>query len=280
MSDLAGNLTRATKRALIYLAITLGTVVMLFPHAWMISTALKPPSEIFTYPVRLIPRTIRWQNFPDVFAAIPLGRYFFNSVFVSAVAVIGNLLFCSLAGFSLAKYRYIGRDFIFIMVLATMMIPVQMLFIPLFLIVKALGLVNTYGALIFPGIIAPMGVFLMRQSILDLPQELIDCARIDGYPEWKIYLNIILPLVKAAMAAMAIFVFIWHWNAFLWPMIATNSKSLYTLQVGLSAFQDLYTTDYNLLMAGMVISILPVVVLFLALQNQFIKGITFTGMKG
>ena len=273
-------LLKIVKRALIYLVVTLGTLFMLFPHAWMISTALKPPSEVFTYPIHWIPRTIRWQNFPDVFEAIPLARYFFNSVFISVVAVLGNLFLCSLAGFSLSKYRYPGRDVIFIMVLATMMIPVMMMFIPLFLVIKALGLVNTYGALILPGIIAPMGVFLMRQSILDLPQELIDCARIDGYPEWKIYLNIVLPLIKAALAALAIFVFIWHWNAFLWPMIATSSKSLFTLQVGLSAFQDLYTTDYNLLMAGMVMSVLPVVVLFLALQNQFIKGITFTGMKG
>ena len=273
-------LQKLSKRFLLYLVVSLGTVFMLFPHVWMISTSLKPPSEIFTYPIHWIPRVIRWQNYADVFTSIPLARYFFNSVFVSVVAVLANLFFCSLAGFSLAKYRYPGRNVLFIMVIGTMMIPTQMIFIPLFLVIKFMRVLNTYGALILPGMVAPMGVFLMRQTILDLPQELIDCARIDGYPEWKIYLTIILPLIKPAMAAMSIFIFVWHWNAFLWPMIATSSRKMFVLQVGLSAFQDLYVNDYNLLMAGMVISIFPIVTLFLALQNQFIRGITFTGMKG
>ncbi|NPV54237.1 MAG: carbohydrate ABC transporter permease [Firmicutes bacterium] len=268
------------RRFLLYLVITTGALIMLLPLVWMVSTSLKPPEEVFTYPIRWIPENIRWMNFVDVFTVIPLARYFFNSILVSTTVMVGNLFFCTLAGLSLAKYNYPGKDIIFVLVLGTMMIPVQMIFLPLFLVVKVLGLVNTYGALILPNIINPMGVFLMRQMIMDVPQDLMDSARIDGASEWTIYWKMILPIIKPPMAALAIFIFVWTWNAFLWPMISTSSKELFTLPVGLSAFQDMYGTQYNLLMAGMVVSTAPIVTLFLFLQKQFIKGLTFSGLKG
>lgn len=257
-----------------------GAVLMLLPLAWMVSTSLKPVQEVFSYPLRWIPTQPAWENYVEVFRAVPLARYLWNSVIVSSTVVLTNLLFCSLAGYSLARFRYPGRDVLFVLLISTMLIPVQMIFVPLFLVVRAMGLTDTYAALVLPLAIEALGVFFMRQSILAIPQELIDSARIDGASEFRIFWTIVMPLVRSALAALGIFVFVRSWNAFLWPLIAVQSRSLFTLPVGLSAFQDVYGTEFHLLMAGTSIAVVPILVVFLLLQRHFIAGLTFSGLKG
>ncbi len=268
------------RRLLLHSLAIAGVVMVLLPAYWMLITSFKPRAEIMTYPMTWFPVAPTLDNYRRVFEAMPFGRYMFNSAFVSAVVMVSNLLLCSLAGYSLALFRYPGRDLVFLLILGTMMIPVQLLFIPLFLVVKALGLVNTYAALIVPLAMTPMGVFLMRQSMLGMPRELVEAARIDGASEVAIWARIVMPLMGPGLAALAIFSFMWSWNAFLWPLIVIGDASLFTLPLGLAAFQDLYEIEFGPMMAGMVLSVVPVVLAFVFLQRYFIKGLTLTGLKG
>jgi multiple sugar transport system permease protein len=256
-----------------------GAFVMALPFLWMISTSLKTPDQIFAYPMKWMPSPFVFENYVRAFEAVPMLRYIFNSLFTALSVTLSNLFFCSLAGYSLAKFEYPGRNAIFITIISTLMIPAEATIVPTFIIVRKLGWVDSYAALIFPAAMNAFGVFMMRQSMTSIPQDLIDCARIDGCGEFGIYLRIILPLSKAPLSALSIFMFMWSWNAFLWPLVVIRSQSLFTLPVGLTFFQDDYLDEYNLIMAGSVIAVIPILILFISLQKHFIKGMTLSGMK-
>lgn len=272
-------LLKKPDRAVLYLLATVGALLMLIPVYWMVVTSVKAPGDILRYPMQWLPAPWYWPNYSRVFEVIPFALYFFNSLLVAGAVALCNLTLCSLAGYSLANFRYPGRDLVFVGILATMMIPVQLLFIPLFLVVKTLDLTNSYWSLILPAAMNPLAVFLMRQGMLGMPRELIEAARIDGAGEMRIFLRIVMPLMMPTVATLVIFTFTWSWNAFLWPLIVIKSSSLFTLPLGLSAFQDLYGTEYGPLMAGMTITVLPMFLAFVALQRYFIKGMTLTGLK-
>jgi len=279
---------------LLYLSLTLGAALMLLPFWWMVVTAVKPEAEIFQFPPRLWPSAWKWENFARALSAAPFGVYFLNTLVYAAAITLSHLLLCSMAAYAFARLRFPGRDPLFLLVLATMMIPGQVTMIPVFLIVKHMplaggndlfgvggtGWLNTYAGLIVPGAVSAFGIFLLRQFFLSLPTELEDAARIDGCTEAGIYRRIILPLSKPALATLAIFSFTGAWNEFLWPLLVTSKESMKTLQIGLQVFQSQYTTKWDLLMAGTVLATLPVLILFLVFQRYFTQGIALSGMKG
>jgi len=254
---------------------------MILPLIWMISAASKPSDEVFSYPIRWIPSEFMLlENIQQVFEFIPFHRYFFNSVLVATCVTLTELFFSSLAGFSLSKYGFPGRDIVFLFILATMMISFIVILIPEYIIMRDLGVLDTYGGLIIPGMLTAFGVFMMRQFIMTLPDAYLDAARIDGCSEFGIYCNIILPMIKPALASLAIFKFMGNWQSYLWPLVVTSSKNLRTLPLGIALFEDQYLQMYNHQMAAALIADVPILVLFALMQRHFIKGITMSGIKG
>jgi len=265
-----------------YAILIFGAILMVFPFAWMIDASLMTSSEIQRRPPTLYPAEIQWRNFTDLLDVLPFGRLYLNSLFVTIATVIGVLFTSSLAGFAFAKYQFPGREVLFYIILATMMIPFFVTLIPVFYIVRQLGWINTYQGLIFPSITSAYGIFLMRQFIFSVPDELLDAARIDGAPEPMIYWRIIIPLTRPALATLGTFTFIGSWNAFLWPLLVINSRELYTVPLGLNTLRIFASEqrNLNLLMSGTVLSVVPTLILFIFLQRYFIQGITLTGLKG
>ncbi len=257
-----------------------GSVVMLLPFLWMLSTSLKEPREIFTFPPTWIPSPIAWANYAQTWRAMPFGRFYLNSFVVATSVTALQLLSSSLAAFAFARLRFRGRNAIFLLFLATLMVPFQVTMLPNFILMRYLGWYNTYQALILPPAFSAFSTFLMRQYMLGLPLDLDEAARMDGANSWRIWWQIILPLSGPVLAALAIFTFLGSWNDFLWPLIITDSLEMRTLPVGLSAFQGQYGVRWNLLMAGSVIAMLPVLVVYMIGQRYFIRGITLTGMGG
>jgi len=265
-----------------YAILIFGAILMVFPFAWMIDASLMTSSEIQRRPPTLYPAEIQWRNFTDLLDVLPFGRLYLNSLLVTIATVIGVLFTSSLAGFAFAKYQFPGREVLFYIILATMMIPFFVTLIPVFYIVRQLGWINTYQGLIFPSITSAYGIFLMRQFIFSVPDELLDAARIDGAPEPMIYWRIIIPLTRPALATLGTFTFIGSWNAFLWPLLVINSRELYTVPLGLNTLRIFASEqrNLNLLMSGTVLSVVPTLILFIFLQRYFIQGITLTGLKG
>jgi multiple sugar transport system permease protein len=245
----------------------------------MLITSIQTLAETQHFPP-IMPSGIRWQNYREVLELSPFPRWFLNSVIVTVVVVISNLLICSLAGYAFARIKFFGRDLAFIVILATMMIPFQVVMIPTFLIVKALGLIDSLGALIVPNLAGAFGIFLLRQFFRTLPVELEEAARIDGASRLGVLFKIVLPLSGPVLATLAVVTFLWTWNDFLWPLITIYSEKNMTLQLGLLTFQGAHKTNTNLLMAANVMSIAPVLALFFLLQRYFIRGIATTGLKG
>jgi ABC-type glycerol-3-phosphate transport system permease component len=215
----------------------------------------------------------------ELFNLIPMGRYFFNSIFVAGTITIANLFFCSLAGYAFAKHEFAGRDKIFMLLLGSLMIPWQVNLIPQFIIIKNLGWLNSYPGLIVPAMSSAFGVFLMRQFIKSIPDDLIDAARIDGCGEFKIFGLIVLPLVRPALAALAIFTFMAQWNNFVWPLVIIKTREMKTLPLALSVLNSQFGDNFAMVMAGAVVATIPVLVVFIFFQKFFVKGITFTGIK-
>jgi multiple sugar transport system permease protein len=259
-----------------------GSALFLLPFIWAVSTSLKADSEVFIFPPRFIPEVIQWQNYPDALTAIPFGRYTLNTLFLAAARIIGNILSCSLVAFAFSRLRWKGRDVLFFVVLATMMIPEEVTLIPQYIIYSKLGWVNTYLPLTVPSFLAGSAfyVFLLRQFFLTIPRELDDAARVDGASYFQIYWRIIMPLSTPALITIGIFTFQNSWNAFFGPLIYLQDRSLYTVSLGLSLFQEQYHTDWTLLMAAAVAIMLPTILVFFLLQRRFIEGVTFTGLKG
>jgi multiple sugar transport system permease protein len=254
-------------------------LVMVTPLAWMVLTSIQTPAEARHFPP-VLPIGIHWQNYTDALNAAPFGRFFLNTTLVTGATVLGNLVLCSLAGYAFARLRFFGRDVLFVLFLATLMIPFQVVMIPIFLIMRELGLIDTLGALILPNLVTPLGVFLMRQFFRTLPVELEEAARIDGCSRLGTLIRIVLPLSGPALATLAVITFLWNWNDFLWPLVAIQSEHNMTLQLGLSTFQGAHSTAWTLLMAGNVLAVLPMLVAFLLAQRHFVNSIASAGIKG
>ena len=269
-----------TGTTLKYLTLVIGAFIMVFPFIWMINASLMTAGEIQLRPPVWLPAEPQFNNYTELSEALPIGRLYFNSIFTSGIIVFGVLLTSSLAGFAFAKYRFPGREFLFYVILATMMIPFFVTLIPVFFIVRQLGWIDTYQGLVIPGLTSAYGIFLMRQFMFTVPDELIDAARIDGASELTIYWRIVIPLVKPALATLGTFTFIGAWNNFLWPLLVLNSRELFTLPLGINSLRSLYADNTNLLMAGTAASVMPMLIVFIFLQRYFIRGIALTGLKG
>jgi len=254
--------------------------LMLIPMIWMIITSLQTLNETRHFPPILVPSSIQWQNYTEVLQRAPFARWFLNTLVVTVVVVAGNLLFCSLAGYAFARIKFFGRDVVFILVLATLMIPFQVIMIPTFIIVRKLGLIDTLGALIVPNLAGAFGIFLLRQFFRSLPIELEEAARIDGASRLGVLFKIVLPLSGPVLATVAVITFLWTWNDFLWPLITIYNPDNMTLQLGLTTFQGAHQTNTHLLMAANVMSVIPVLFLFFVAQRFFIRGIATSGLKG
>ena len=254
-------------------------LLMVTPLAWMVMTSVQTPDEARRFPP-VLPSGIHWQNYTDAIHAAPFGRFFVNSFLVTGACVLGNLVLCSLAGYAFARLRFFGRDVLFVILLATLMIPFQVVMIPIFLIMRHLGLVDSLGALILPNLVTPFGIFLMRQFFRTLPVELEEAARIDGCSRLGTLIRIVLPLSGPALATLAVIAFLWNWNDFLWPLVVIQSEHNMTLQLGLSTFQGAHSTAWTLLMAGNVLAVLPMLVAFLVAQRHFVNSIASAGIKG
>ncbi|WP_369018591.1 carbohydrate ABC transporter permease [Thermatribacter velox] len=251
------------------------------PFAWMISVSLKPSGQVYEYPPRLIPSPATFENYFTAWEKASFSRYFLNTTIFAVVGTCATLILCSLGGYVFAKLKFPGRNLLFVVVLSTMMLPFFSVLVPLFLIVKNLGLINTFAGLVLPGVVNGYFIFLFRQFFSMLPDDLIEAARIDGCSEFRIFLQVILPLAKPALATVAIFGFMNRWNALVWPLVVLTDPDKRTLQVGLAIFQgeQLTGAQWNELMAASVISLLPTVVVFLLAQKYFTTGIALTGIK-
>ena len=267
-------------KVIVYIVLSLGAVIMVLPFLWTVLSSLKNMGQTFAVPPKIIPDPFVWENYPESLQALPFGRAYFNSFYIAVVVVAVQLLTASMAGYAFAKLKFSGHNLLYVLLIATMMIPYKVTMIPLFIIMKNLGLLGTHMSLILPAaLFNAFGVFLMRQFIAALPDELEEAAIIDGAPVPMIFFKIVLPLVKPSLAAFGIFVFLGQWNNFLYPLIFLNKTESFTVPLLLNFFKGTYATDYPLLMAGTVISILPVLVVYMFFQKQIIQGIAVTGMK-
>jgi multiple sugar transport system permease protein len=279
----AGVIGRAFAHAfgsvVFYLVISLGALGMVLPMIWMVTTSFKDEQAVFSVPIQWIPVPFHPDNYARAYGFVPWAQYYFNSFFVAISHVVLALVFCSLAGFGFARYHFPGRSICFVLVLSTLMIPFQVIMVPLFIVTRQLGWLNTYAGLIIPGAVGAFGIFMMRQFMLTLPDELFAAARIDGASEPGLFWSIALPLAKPALAALAIFTFTGSWDSLLWPLIVTTKVNLRTLPLGLALFNSEYGNDYTGLMAATTAATVPVILLFVLLQKQFVEGIVMTGLK-
>ena len=267
-------------KGVLYVILIAIAFASLFPFLWMFSTSFKDTLTIQEYPPRLIPPEPTFLNYNELFLVSDYLIWLKNSLVVTVVVVVAGLLISSLAGYGFAKKYFFGKDFIFIVVLGTLMVPAQVTIVPLYIMLAKLNVVNTYWALIFPNLTGAFGVFLMRQYMATIPNELMDAARIDGAGELRIFWAIMLPLARPALAALGVFAFLHSWNQFLYPLIVTTESSMRTLPVGLAIFQGQYATRWGLVMAGATMMFLPALIVFMMLQRYFVQGIALTGLKG
>lgn len=265
---------------LLYLALIAGAVIMLLPLIWMFSSASKPLGEVMRIPPTWIPEQPTFDNFKAVFNQVPFARYYLNSIVVALIVIFSVLLSSSLAGYVFAKFEFPGKNLIFMMILASLMVPFQVRMIPLYRISLRLGLNDKLLGVAFPWLVDAFGIFLLRQFMLTIPGELIEAARIDGTSEFGIFWRIVLPNCKQALSALAIFTFSWNWEEFLWPLIISSSNASRTIPIGLQSFAEQYGSNVHWQMAGAVVAIVPLLIVFVALQKQFVEGIAMTGLKG
>ncbi|QKD83692.1 carbohydrate ABC transporter permease [Thermoleptolyngbya sichuanensis A183] len=273
--------TRSLKTLALYALLGAIALVMLLPLIWLVSTAFKAPTEnIFEFPPRFLPQSPTLQNFVTVWQTNPFGRYLFNSTLVAVLTVVLNLLFCSLAAYPLARLQFRGREALLLLIVSTILIPFQIVMIPLYVLAVKLGLRNTYLGLILPAIASAFGIFLLRQAFQGVPKELEEAARIDGCSELGIWWNVMLPAVRPALITLAIFVFIGAWSDFLWPLILLDQPDYYTLPLGVAKLAGAFSLDWRLIAAGSVISIAPILLVFGLLQRYIVPTDTSSGVKG
>jgi alpha-1,4-digalacturonate transport system permease protein len=255
------------------------TFVILAPVLWFVLSSFKDATDLGARPPKILPTRWAFENYTEAFQMYNYMRYFMNSVIVTTVATVLTLLINSMAAYAFAKYNFRGRDGLFVMTLAMIMIPLQVILIPIYLVVSSLGLVNTYWGMIIPAAATPTGVFIIRQYMLTIPDELIEAARIDGAGEFRIFARIVLPLCRPALAVVAIFSILWRWNDFLWPLLIAQKEELYTLPVALALLNGQLVVPYNIVLAMSVMSIIPVLFMFVFMQRQIVQGIAQTGIK-
>ena len=267
-------------RSLTYGPLSVLAALTLLPFVWMAMTALKPGDEVMTNPPTWIPSHLAWENFPRSLSFFPFDRFLLNSTIVAVGATALQMLTACLAAYAFARLRFRGRTLLFLVYLGTLMVPQQVTIVPLFLMMRGVGWIDTFAALILPSAFHALGVFLLRQFFLTIPHELEEAAVMDGAGHLRILWQVILPLSRPALATLALFTFIREWNAFLWPLIATNQQPMRTVAVGLSLFMGQYGTEWHLLMAAATVTLLPVLALFLLAQRYFIEGVALTGFGG
>ncbi|WP_082861398.1 carbohydrate ABC transporter permease [Fictibacillus phosphorivorans] len=273
------NKRKWLNKIIFYTTISVGALIMIIPFLWMLSTSIKDQGATMTLPPQFIPDTITFTNYAEVAESFPIWKFLFNSFFVAVTSTLGQLLLCSMAAYAFSRLHFRGRDTLFLIYLATLMVPMQVTMTPQFILMKYLGWLDTYQGLILPGLFNAFGTFLLRQFFLGIPKSLEEAAFIDGASHFRVFFQIILPLSKPALATLAIFSFMQSWNNFLWPLIIVSNQELMTLPLGLSILQGRWATDWNLLMAGVVISVIPILAVYLFAQKYFIKGITLSGIK-
>jgi multiple sugar transport system permease protein len=270
-----------------HLVLVPATLALIFPFVWLVVTSVETPAEALHFPPILIPRELHFENYPNALAAAPFGRFFLNSAVVAVTTVLCNLVFCSLAGYAFARLRFLGRGALFAVIMTTLMVPFQVTMIPQFIITKWLGIhvlaqvgINHLGALILPNAATAFGIFFLRQFFRTLPVEYEESARVDGANRLKVLWRIVLPLSLPALATLAALTFLDSWNNFLWPLIVVTSTNQMTVPLGLATFQGAHATEWTLLMAGNVMSLVPMLVIFFAAQRYFIRSVAATGLAG
>lgn len=275
-----------TKKIFIYSFLILGAVSMVLPFVWMLSTSLKSFASVFIFDItkiQWVPSPVYWGNYLDVWKVVPFARFYINSFFVCAAVTVAQVGTSALAAYSFSRLKFPGREKIFFSYLATMMIPGSVTLIPVFVLMRIFGWVDTYKALIIPAAFSAYGTFMLRQFFMTIPRDLEDAAKIDGCNYPQIFMRVILPLSKTALATLTVFVALGNWVSFMWPLLVTNSIEKRTLPVGLAYFQEMYQyaqPDWGLLMAGSLVTMIPVMIIFLFSQKFFVEGIKLTGMKG
>ncbi len=269
----------SVKNIFLHIIIYALALMVLAPFIWMVLTSLKDMSDIYVYPPKWLPDKFYFENYVNAFSAAPFARYYFNSLFVAFAVTLGQMITCSMAAFAFARLQFKGRDILFFIFLGTMMIPYNVTMIPSFMVLYWLGWIDTYYALIVPGLASAFGTFLLRQFFMTIPRELEEAAYIDGASRMQVLIKIIMPLAKPALATLAIFTFMGTFNDFIWALIVVNSEEMRTVQLGLAIFRDRYISQWDLLMAGSVTAVLPILVVFFFAQKYFIKGITLSGLK-
>lgn len=265
-------------RVLTWTLLFIGGLIMVTPLAFMFSTSLKTAGQV--YDLRLIPAAPSFNNYVAILADGRFLRWFFNSMLVAIVVTLSNVFFDSLVGYTLAKFKFRGRNFIFIAILSTLMIPTEMLVIPWYIMSSKLGWLDSYWGIMFPGMMTAFGTFLMKQFFEGVPDDFLEAARVDGLNEFQIWWKVAMPLVTPALSALAIFTFLGNWTAFFWPLIVTTSKELYTLPVGLSSFAVEQSIQWEMIMTGAAIATLPTLLVFLVLQRYIVRGVMLAGLKG
>ncbi len=265
----------------VYLLLTLGILLMVGPFLWMLLGSLKPQAEFLVNPPTFLPKAPTTNNYERLFSQLDFPRFFFNSSVIALVVTVGNVLFCPMLGFALAKLQWRGKRVIMGLVLATLMVPAGITLIPNFVLMANLGLVNTYPGLILPFLVGPFGVFLTRQFMYGIPDELLEAARIDGANEWRIFWQVFMPITVPVLATLGILTFLGSWNSFIYPLVMAQEPNMYTLPVALATFATgQYQADHGMLMAGSVVLVVPVLIIFILFQRWITEGIATTGLKG
>jgi multiple sugar transport system permease protein len=273
-------LRAGSRRTLLYAFLLIGAAATLFPFLWMVSTSLKQDLALFATPPQLIPKPFAPENYSHVAKVFPIWRFLFNSAVVALVSTTLQVLTSAMAAYGFTRFKFRGSNALFVVYLATLMVPFQVIVVPLFVEMRYLHLVDTYPALVLPTIASAFGTFLLRQAIMQLPRELEEAAFVDGAGHFTVFFKIVLPLAKPALATFGILAFMSSWNSFLWPFVVTNSQNLMTLPVGLANLQGEHVTAWNLVMAGTTISVVPIVLVYLVAQRHIVRGFALSGIKG
>ena len=272
--------SQTATRVLLYCALAIGSLLALLPMIWMVSASFMQPGAANTYPPRLLPENPTLEHYRTLFTRLDLGQYLVNSTIVAGIATVLSTLINSMAGYAFAKLRFRYRDRVFRLLTLGLVIPVQVAMLPLFLLMRELGLVNTYWGVIIPSLASIFGIFLMRQYAISIPDDLLDAARIDGAGEFRIYWSVVLPVMRPMLATLAIWTFLATWNDFMWPLIVLSDDTMFTLPVALANLAGERVQDTELMMAGSVLTILPVLIVFMVLQRYYVEGITVGSVKG
>jgi multiple sugar transport system permease protein len=274
-----GALAGAGRKALVLMLLTAAAGIFTFPFLWSLSISLQPSGDVFRWPIRIIPDPLTFDNYRRLWTEMPFARWFLNSAFVASAVTAANLFLDALAGYVFARLRFPGRNTLFALLLGTLMVPAHVTLIPKFMLVNALGLVNTYAALIAPAMVQVVGIFLMRQFYESVPRQLDEAALIDGCTRFQVFWKVLLPLSRPALAALGIYSFQGNWNEFLWPLVVSISGDRFTLPVGLAMFRSEHKVEWTLLMAGSLLIALPTLAVFLAFQRLFVQGAVTSGLK-